>query len=37
VGDLNFVDAVVAENGAVLAFSNGQTRQVARLPPLKRR
>ena len=32
-GDLNFVDAVVAENGAVLIFSNGQTRQVAHPPP----
>ena len=32
-GDLNFVDAVVAENGAVLAFPNGQTRTVGHLPP----
>ena len=32
-GELNFVDAVVAENGAVLAFPNGQTRIVAQLPP----
>jgi hydroxymethylpyrimidine pyrophosphatase-like HAD family hydrolase len=32
-GDLNFVDAIVSENGAVLAFSNGQTLQVAHLPP----
>jgi hydroxymethylpyrimidine pyrophosphatase-like HAD family hydrolase len=28
-GDLHFVDAVVAENGAVLWFSNGHTRQIA--------
>jgi hydroxymethylpyrimidine pyrophosphatase-like HAD family hydrolase len=33
VGDLNFVNAVVAENGAVLAFPNGQTRVVGHLPP----
>src|SRR5271165_2661649 len=33
VGDLNFVDAVVAENGAVLAFPNGQTRLIGHLPP----
>src|SRR5215470_11922603 len=32
-GDLNFVDAVVAENGAVLAFPDGQTRIVGHLPP----
>jgi len=32
-GDLSFVDAVVAENGAVLAFPNGQTRILGRLPP----
>jgi hydroxymethylpyrimidine pyrophosphatase-like HAD family hydrolase len=32
-GDLEFVDAVVAENGAVLAFPNGQSRLVGRLPP----
>src|SRR5262249_56809316 len=32
-GDLGFVDAVVAENGAVLAFPNGQTRVLGRLPP----
>jgi len=32
-GDLNFVDAVVAENGAVLAFPNGRTRTLARPPP----
>src|SRR5450631_3100274 len=28
-GDLHFVDAVVAENGAVLWFANGHTRQLA--------
>jgi len=28
-GDLHFVDAVVAENGAVLWFSNGHARQLA--------
>lgn len=28
-GDLHFVDAVVAENGAVLWFANGHTRQIA--------
>ena len=28
-GDLHFVDAVVAENGAVLWFSNGHKRQIA--------
>jgi hydroxymethylpyrimidine pyrophosphatase-like HAD family hydrolase len=27
-GDLKFVDAVVVENGAVLAFPNGQTRLI---------
>src|SRR5215468_3819985 len=32
-GDLDFVDAVVAENGAVLAFPEGQTRIVGHLPP----
>jgi len=32
-GDLNFVDAIVAENGAVIAFPNGQTRLVGHLPP----
>jgi hydroxymethylpyrimidine pyrophosphatase-like HAD family hydrolase len=32
-GDLNFVDAVVAENGAVLAFPGGQTRLLGHLPP----
>jgi len=29
VGDLHFVDAVVAENGAVLWFANGHSRQLA--------
>ena len=32
-GDLDFVDAVVAENGAVLAFPNGQSRLTGHLPP----
>lgn len=32
-GDLNFVDAVVAENGAVLEFHDGQTRIVGHPPP----
>ena len=32
-GDLSFVDAVVAENGAVLAFSDAQTRIAGQLPP----
>jgi hydroxymethylpyrimidine pyrophosphatase-like HAD family hydrolase len=32
-GDLNFVDAVVAENGAVLAFREGQTRIMGQPPP----
>lgn len=32
-GDLNVFDAVVAENGAVLAFSNGRTRALGRPPP----
>ena len=32
-GDLKFVDAVVAENGAVLAFPNGQTRLIGHPPP----
>ena len=32
-GDLTFVDAVVAENGAVLAFPHAQTRVVGQLPP----
>jgi len=31
-GDLEFVDAVVAENGAVLAFPNGQIRLIGHLP-----
>jgi hydroxymethylpyrimidine pyrophosphatase-like HAD family hydrolase len=33
VGDLGFVDAVVAENGAVLAFPNGYTRLIGTPPP----
>jgi hydroxymethylpyrimidine pyrophosphatase-like HAD family hydrolase len=33
VGEFEFVDAVVAENGAVLAFSNGQSRLIGYLPP----
>src|SRR5215469_5506939 len=32
-GDLDFVDAVVAENGAVLAFPGAETRVVGQLPP----
>jgi hypothetical protein len=32
-GDLNFVDAVVAENGAVLAFPNGYSRLVGKAAP----
>jgi len=32
-GNLDFVDAVVAENGAVLFFPNGQTRLTGRRPP----
>jgi hydroxymethylpyrimidine pyrophosphatase-like HAD family hydrolase len=32
-GDLHFVDAVVAENGAVLAFPNGQSRLLGQSPP----
>lgn len=32
-GDLQFVDAVVAENGAVLAFPNGQSRLLSKSPP----
>lgn len=32
-GKLDFVDAVVAENGAVLAFTNGITRLVGQPPP----
>ena len=31
-GDLHFVDAVVAENGAVLWFANGHSRQLANSP-----
>ena len=31
-GDLQFVDAVVAENGAVLAFPNGHSRLIGRPP-----
>lgn len=33
VGDIDFVDAVVAENGAVLEFPNGYTKLIGRLPP----
>ena len=32
-GDLEFVDAVIAENGAVLAFPNSQTRLIGSPPP----
>jgi hypothetical protein len=32
-GGLEFVDAVVAENGAVLAFLNGHTRLLGQPPP----
>ena len=32
-GNLDFVDAVVAENGAVQSFPNGQTRLVGYRPP----
>jgi hydroxymethylpyrimidine pyrophosphatase-like HAD family hydrolase len=32
-GDLKFVDAVVAENGAVLAFPNGQSKLIGYPPP----
>ena len=32
-GNLDFVDAVVAENGAVLSFPNGQTRLVGHRSP----
>jgi hydroxymethylpyrimidine pyrophosphatase-like HAD family hydrolase len=32
-GGIEFVDAVVAENGAVLAFPNGQSRLIGHLPP----
>lgn len=33
VGDLDFVDAVVAENGAVLVFPDGISRLIGQLPP----
>jgi hydroxymethylpyrimidine pyrophosphatase-like HAD family hydrolase len=33
VGDLELVDAVVAENGAVLAFPNSQSRLIGHPPP----
>ncbi len=32
-GDLGFTDAIVAENGAMLAFPNGQARSLFRPPP----
>ena len=32
-GGLDFVDGVVAENGAIVAFPNGQTRVVGQPPP----
>ena len=32
-GDLDVFDAVVAENGAVLAFPNGRIRTLGRPPP----
>jgi hypothetical protein len=32
-GDLRFLDAVVAENGAVLSFPNGHLRLISRPPP----
>ncbi len=32
-GDLDFADAVVAENGAVLAFPNGHSMLIGHLPP----
>lgn len=32
-GSLEFVDAVVAENGAVLEFPNGHSRLIGQLPP----
>lgn len=32
VGDLSFVDAVVAENGAVILLSNGHRRVLGRPP-----
>ena len=31
-GEVDFVDAVVAENGAVLAFPNGYSRQIGQCP-----
>lgn len=34
-GNLDLFDAVVAENGAVLAFPNGQTRLLGQAPPLR--
>jgi len=33
VGDLSFVDAVVAENGAVLSFLSGHSRVIGQPPP----
>jgi len=33
VGDLSFVDAVVAENGAVLSFLSGHSRLIGQPPP----
>jgi hydroxymethylpyrimidine pyrophosphatase-like HAD family hydrolase len=32
-GDLGFVDAVIAENGAVLSFPNGYSRLIGQPPP----
>ena len=32
-GGLEFVDAVVAENGAVIEFPNGHTRLIGQPPP----
>jgi HAD superfamily hydrolase (TIGR01484 family) len=32
-GDLDFADAVIAENGAVLAFPDGNSRLIAQPPP----
>ena len=34
-GDLHFVDAVVAENGGVLWFANGHSRQIGRSAPVE--
>src|SRR5579864_2616048 len=34
-GDLNLFEAIVAENGAVLAFPNGQSRLLGQPPPLE--